>query len=53
MFVEEGLAPRDQLALYAHALGHGLLNEEARRLGQDALPWTRATGMPTGSCWAS
>lgn len=38
MFVEEGLAPRDQLALYAHALGHSLLNEEARRLGQDALP---------------
>ncbi len=38
MFVEEGLAPRDQLALYAHVLGHGLLNEEAHRLGQDALP---------------
>lgn len=38
MFVEEGLAPRDQHALYAHAFAHGLLNEEARRLGQDALP---------------
>jgi type I restriction enzyme R subunit len=38
MFVEEGLAPRDQHALYAHVLGHGLLNEEARRLGQNALP---------------
>jgi hypothetical protein len=38
MFVEESLPPRDQYALYAHALAHGLLNEEARRLGQGALP---------------
>jgi type I restriction enzyme, R subunit len=38
MFVEEGLSPRDQHALYAHAFGHGLLNEEARRLGRRALP---------------
>ena len=38
MFVEESLSPRDQHALYAHALAHGLLNEEARRLGQGTLP---------------
>jgi hypothetical protein len=38
MFLEESLPPRDQYALYAHALAHGLLNEEARRLGQGALP---------------
>jgi superfamily II DNA or RNA helicase len=38
MFMEESLSPRDQYALYAHALAHGLLNEEARRLGQGALP---------------
>src|SRR5262249_52808390 len=38
MFVEKSLPARDQYALYAHALAHGLLNEEARRLGQGALP---------------
>lgn len=38
MFLEESLAPRDQHALYAHALAHGLLNEETRRLGQRTLP---------------
>jgi superfamily II DNA or RNA helicase len=38
MFVEESLSLRDQYALYAHALAHGLLNEEARHLGQGALP---------------
>lgn len=36
--MEEGLSPHDQHALYAHALAHGLLNEEARRLGQAVLP---------------
>ena len=38
MFVEESLSPRDQYALYAHTLAHGLLNEERRRLGQGTLP---------------
>jgi len=44
MFVEESLSPRDQHALYAHALAHGLLNEEARRLGQRALPLDPGNG---------
>src|SRR5262245_35568800 len=44
MFVEEALPPRDQYALYAHALAHGLLNEEARRLGQGALPLDQRDG---------
>jgi hypothetical protein len=44
MFVEESLSPRDQHALYAHAFAHGLLNEEARRLGQVALPLDPGNG---------
>jgi superfamily II DNA or RNA helicase len=38
MFVEESLPNRDQHSLFAHALAHGLLNEEARRLGRGTLP---------------
>src|SRR6185437_2369556 len=32
--LEEALPLRDQVALYAHALGHLLLNRDARQLGR-------------------
>jgi hypothetical protein len=48
MFVEESLPPRDQHALYAHALGLGLLNEEARRLGRGTLPLGPRDGFAHG-----
>ena len=32
--IDEGLPPRDQVALYGHALGHMLLNREVRQMGQ-------------------
>ena len=48
--IEAHLPIREQVALYAHALGHLLLNNEQVRW-IDCPHWTRETAMRTAICW--